>query len=201
VTAAEDRNMQREIHRTVHGVSRPAPPPAKPNEVPDRAQPGQRIEKPALAAHISLPAHEFVYSVKFICGARTECACECAPVQPGHYSTEVSIHNYGPKEIEVRKQFVTVVLAGAPVGREPRVKGATAEDRILLPPQSATMEDCCRIAAILFGDDPPSPIPLTIGFLEITANEPLAVTAVYTGSSPNSGGVSIVVNQIAALRR
>ena len=42
-----------------------------------------------------------------------------------------------------------------------------------------------------------SPMPITIGFLEITANGPIAVTAVYTAAGLDSAGVSIEVEQIA----
>ena len=40
----------------------------------------------------------FAYSVKFVCGEQTEDCCECAPVRPGRYSTEISIHNAGDKQ-------------------------------------------------------------------------------------------------------
>lgn len=142
-----------------------------------------------------------VYSVKFICGLQAESDCECGPVQPGKYATEINIHNYSLKEIEIRKRFVPVVLAGAPTGREPRVATARSEDKIVLPPQTATMDDCCRIAELIFQGEPPSPIPLTIGFLELTASADIAVTAVYTTSGLKSGGISISVEQIAGQRQ
>jgi hypothetical protein len=139
----------------------------------------------------------FVYSVKFICGEQPERGCECAPVQPGRYASEINIHNYGLKEIEIHKRFVPVVLAGAPAGREPRSAGARAEDRIVLPARTATMDDCCRIEELLFGGALPASMPLTIGLLEISTTGPVAVTAVYTTSGLESGSVSIEVEQIA----
>ena len=160
------------------------------------AQKKVRITVPACPAQET----DFAYSVKFVCGEQPECGCECAPVQPGRYATEINIHNYGLKEIVVRKRFIPVVLAGAPMGREPRFAGMRAEDKIVLPAQTATMDDCCRIAELLFGGDAPSPIPLTIGFLDIVANGPLAVTAVYTAGGLSGGGVSIEVEQIAGRR-
>lgn len=147
------------------------------------------------------PCAGVVYSVKFICGVQPECDCECTPVQPGKYATEINIHNYSLKEIEVRKRFVPLVLAGAPTGREPRVATVRAEDKIVLPAQTATMDDCCRIAELIFGGEPPSPIPLTIGILELTASADIAVTAVYTTSGLKSGGVSIAVEQIAGQKK
>jgi hypothetical protein len=150
---------------------------------------------------ITVPPCAFVYSVKFICGVQPECECECSPVQPGNYSTEINIHNYSLKDVRIQKRFIPVVLAGAPAGREPRIAKVRAEDKIVLPPQSATMDDCCRIAELLFGGEPPSPIPLTIGFLELTTSAEVAVTAVYTTSGLKSGGVSIAVEQISRQRQ
>ncbi|HEX8603747.1 MAG TPA: hypothetical protein VF774_13965, partial [Pseudoduganella sp.] len=116
------------------------------------------------------------YSVKFVCGTQPE-ACGCSPVQPGRYATQVSIHNYGQAAVTVRKRFIPVVLAGAPVGREPRFGTSRAEDSIELPPHTATMDDCCRITGLLFG----APVDaLTIGLMEITATADVAVTAIYT---------------------
>jgi hypothetical protein len=138
----------------------------------------------------------YSYSVKFVCGLQPECPCECTSVRPGIYATEINIHNYQEVQVEVEKRFVPVVFAGAASGREPRVARPRAIDRIKLPPHSATMDDCCRIAEVLFGGTPPSPIPLTIGFLEITSTEELSVTAVYTASNLTSGMVDIDVQQI-----
>ena len=149
---------------------------------------------------ITVPACGFVYSVKFVCGVQTDCSCDCAPVQPGKYATEINIHNYSLKPIRIQKRFIPVVLAGAPAGREPRFAGVRAEDKIALPPQTATMDDCCRIAELLFGGPATSPMPLTIGLLEITASAEIAVTAVYTTSGLQSGGVSIAVEQISGRR-
>jgi hypothetical protein len=147
---------------------------------------------------ITVPACAFVYSVKFVCGEQAECGCECTPVRPGRYATEINLHNYGLKEIEVIKRFIPVVLGGAPAGREPNVAKVRAEDKIVLPPQTATMDDCCRVSALLFGGEAPSPMPLTIGLLEITASAELAVTAVYTTSDlKDESGVSIRVEQIS----
>lgn len=151
----------------------------------------------AKRVHITVPpCASFVYSVKFVCGVQSECGCECGPVQPGKYSTEINIHNYQNKEVVVEKRFIPVVFAGAAIGREPKVAQVKARDKILLPPHSATMDDCCRIAELLFGDVPPSPMPLTIGFLEITSREELSVTAVYTSSGLTSQTVDIDVEQI-----
>ena len=146
---------------------------------------------------------EFVYSVKFVCGeqAQCECECACAPVLPGIYATEINIHNYGRRELNVLKRFIPVVFAGTVAGREPRFANVRGEDKIVLPPQTATMDDCCRIATLLYGGPPPSPMPLTIGLLEIVSTGPLAVTAVYTSGGAKAGRVSIDVEQIMERRR
>jgi hypothetical protein len=57
-----------------------------------------------------------------------------------------------------------------------------------VPSHSATMDDRCGIAELLFGGTPPSPIPITIGSLEISSTEELSVTAVYTLSNRASAG-------------
>jgi hypothetical protein len=154
----------------------------------------------AKKVQITVPPCRFVYSVKFVCGVQPEGGCECTSVQPGTYATEINIHNYSLTRVEIVKRFVPVVLASAAVGREPRVAGVRAEDKVVLPPQTATMDDCCRIAELLLGGSAPSPIPLTIGFLEITASAEIAVTAVYTASGPKSGGISLSVEQITGRR-
>jgi hypothetical protein len=116
------------------------------------------------------------YSVNFVCGTQEE-GCDCTPVRPGHYATQISIHNYSGDTVEIRKNFIPVVLAGAAVGREPKVAKARAEDAIKLPPHTATMDDCCRITELLFG----APVNgITIGVLEIVASRDVAVTAAYT---------------------
>jgi hypothetical protein len=141
-----------------------------------------------------------IYNVKFVCGSQPESRCGCAAVRPGIYATEINLYNYHDVEVVIEKRFVPVVLAGAAIGREPRVAGPRAEDKIVLPPHTATLDDCCRIAELLFGGPAPSPIPLTIGFLEITSTAELSVMAVYTVSDLASGAVSIDVEQIQDVR-
>jgi hypothetical protein len=144
---------------------------------------------------ITVPPCAFTYPVKFICGVQPECACACTPVLPGTYATEINIHNYSLKPVDIVKRFVALVLAGAPVGREPNAASPRAEDRITLPAQTATMDDCCRIAELIYGEKPASPIPLTIGILEIIATADIAVTAVYStsGTKPYCGvGIEVV---------
>lgn len=130
------------------------------------------------------PPRHVRYSVKFVCGTQHE-ACGCTSVAPGRYATQVSIHNHGQEPVSVRKRFIPVVLAGAPLGREPRFGTTRAEDAIELPPHTATMDDCCRIGERLFG----APVDaLTIGILEITATHDVSVTAIYTTST----GIDVV---------
>jgi hypothetical protein len=145
---------------------------------------------------ITIPACKFTYSVKFVCGVQQECECACTPVRPGVYATEINIHNYKCHDAVIEKWLIPTVLAGAPVGREPRVVKRRIGDRIKLPADSATMDDCCRITEMLLGAPSTSPMPLTIGFLEIVSNVELSVTAVYTASDLKSNGLSIDVQNI-----
>ncbi len=148
---------------------------------------------------ITVPPCAFVYSVKFICGSQPSCPCECASVQPGAYATEINIHNYTAKNVQILKRIIPVVMAGAPVGRSPLVAPARAEEKLTLGPQTATMEDCCHLNESLLGGPASSPAPLTIGLLELTASTEIAVTAVYTVSGAN-GGLSVKVEQIVPRR-
>jgi hypothetical protein len=146
------------------------------------------------------PPRELVYAVKFVCGEQPACGCACTSVQPGRYATEINIHNYGTKEVVIGKRFIPVVLAGAPAGQSPKSTTVQAEDKIVLPPQTATMDDCCRITELLLKGAPAAVLPITIGFLEIRASGPIAVTAVYTATGLEASGVSIDVEQIAPQR-
>lgn len=143
------------------------------------------------------PKEVFSYSVKFVCGTAAKCGCACGPVRPGVYATEINIHNIQDVEAPLRKFVTPVVLAGAAAGREPHFVGRKASDRIVLPPHTATMDDCCRMSELLFGATTDS-LALTIGFLEIISPVELSVTAVYTATDADSHAVSIDVEQINA---
>lgn len=151
---------------------------------------------------IRIPAcePEYRYSVKFLCGGGGAEDCGCVPTGPGAYATEINIHNFHAAELAVRKRFIPLVLAGAAPGRAPRSTGPMAEVSVTLPPQTATMDDCRRIAGMLFGGPPAQTQALTVGFLEIVSPAELAVTAVYTVSDPLSGRVSLDVEQIEGRR-
>src|SRR5262245_6881151 len=89
----------------------------------------------------------FLYSVRVVCGRQPEEAgCCVAGTRPGVYGTAISIHNFNTKAARLRKQVLPLVNAGSVVGREPAVADGRPTDQIELPPGSATMDDCCRIA-------------------------------------------------------
>lgn len=138
----------------------------------------------------------FLYSVKFVCGEQKGDCCGCSPVRPGHYSTEINIHNSGAKEAPVLKRAIPLVLAGAASGREPKFNVPGKPDFVRLPAHSATMDDCCRILDLLLGAPPSGPVPLTIGILEVISTVELSVTAVYTATDGRGGAPSIDVQQI-----
>lgn len=150
----------------------------------------------AKPTRITVPACKFTYGVKFVCGTQADCDCGCTSVRPGAYATEINILNSQCKEAHIVKRIIPVVFAGAAAGREPRVAHPRATDRIVLPPGTATMDDCCRIAELLYGAEPASPMALTVGFLEIVSDQELTVTAVYTASDPKGNGVSIDVQTV-----
>lgn len=150
----------------------------------------------AKPTHITVPACKYTYAVKFVCGTQTDCGCECGPVRPGNYTTEINILNSKCKEANVVKRFVPLVFAGAITGREPAIAMARATEKIVLPSGTATMDDCCRIAELLYGGVPRSAMPLTVGFLEIISDQELHVTAVYTASDLHGHGLSFDVQTV-----
>lgn len=160
------------------------------------SQPG----RPPLVIPLPTPAGQFVYSVKFLCGVQEDCPCECAPVRPGKYATEINIHNFHERDVRVRKSVIPLVFSGAAAGREPKTVGRRAADSIVIPRHAATMDDCCRIMELLLGAKPSSEQPITLGFLEIVSPVELQVSAVYTVSDLASGSTSIDVENIAPKR-
>jgi hypothetical protein len=142
------------------------------------------------------PCRVYSYSVKFVCGIQDDCRCEGGPVRPGVYATEINIYNDGDVDARVEKWLVPIVFGGAVAGREPRSVQSRARDSIVLPPKSATMDDCHRIGELLYGAQPASPMALTLGFLEIASHQPLNVVAVYTVTGVQGGPVSIEVETV-----
>ena len=96
----------------------------------------------------------------------------------------------------MRKLVLPLVIEGKPRGREPEFVRVAAQDSIVLPPNTATMDDSFRIAELVYGSPPPQPLPLTIGYLEIVSTRPLAVDAVYTVSDRERRTVGIDVERV-----
>lgn len=105
----------------------------------DQPTPGQSAEErdEALA-----PDTLYSYSAKFVCGLADPDEGE-GIVRPGVYSTEINIHNYHDVEVAVRKNVLPLVFDGKARGREPELVGVEAQDGIVLPPNTATFDDCC----------------------------------------------------------
>jgi hypothetical protein len=137
---------------------------------------------------------QYVYSAKFVCGynptnvglshdGKSEGE---PPVKFGNYATEINIawtEIYLPENATVLKHVLLLVDRGNPVGREPRVVAARSYiDRVDLTSLSGTMDDCNRIAELLWGAVP-TPFPLTIGYLILTSTHEIDVTAVYTAET------------------
>jgi hypothetical protein len=147
---------------------------------------------------ITIPKCRYHYVAKFVCGVNEVPDELCSPVRPGRYSTEINIYNGYCSEALIEKRITPVVLNSEAIGREPRFGKEMAQDRIELPPFTATMDDCCRLAELL----KQNPVgPLMIGFLEIVSTVPLTVTAVYTATGLRDDAVSIEVEQIHEIRR
>ena len=140
----------------------------------------------------------FSYSVKFVCGVQNApagvAAPPCSPVRQGAYATEINIHNFQrDKEAVIEKRAIVLVHNDAPEGREPKVVKARPFDKITLPPDSGTMDDCCNLGEKLqFAAG-----RLNIGFLEIVSTVELNVTAVYTATDLKSASISIDVESVS----
>jgi hypothetical protein len=141
---------------------------------------------------------QYVYSVKFVCGynpvnvglSSAGTTAGEPPVKFGNYATEINIvwpelyfAGDPTKTAFVSKHLIVLVENGRPVGREPNVIAARQyADSIFLTGLSGTMDDCNRIAELLWGAVP-SPFPLTIGYLVLTSTHEIDVTAVYTSQA------------------
>jgi hypothetical protein len=141
------------------------------------------------------PAKLISYSVKFVCGLQSSEKLEEGAVRPGVYATEINIHNYHDVRVAIRKHFLPLVAKDEVRGREPKYVRAQAQDAIVLPPNTATMDDSFRIAELLYGSPPPQPMPMTIGYLEIVSTLPLAIDAVYTVTDREGRSVAIEVER------
>ena len=135
----------------------------------------------------------FVYSVKFICGVQNP-STTCTPVRPGAYATEINIHNFHPPAPPsvpppvaiIQKRILLLVQNNNPVGLEPHTVTATPFATINLPPDSATMDNCCNLGPNF------APNTLNIGFLELVSDVQVNVTAVYTATPlPSATGAAV----------
>jgi hypothetical protein len=144
--------------------------------------PGVVIAQPGRDPVVVGPgAHQlFRYSVNFLCGTQKKNDKDCLPVMPGTYATAISLHNLSEQHALVFKRVIPIALKGKVQGREPEVARVAAVDRVILPPHTATMDDCCRLQELLLGEEGDSNTPLTMGVLEIISTVDLAVTAIYS---------------------
>jgi hypothetical protein len=142
------------------------------------------------------PSKLLTYSVKFVCGVQESQEPAETVVRTGIYATEINIHNYHDDPVRIRKYVLPLVLKDKVIGREPELTGILARDQIILPPNTATMDDCFRIGQLLYGTPPPQPMPLTVGFLELVATAPLAVDVVYTATDLSGRTLTMDVQRV-----
>ncbi|HEV7666902.1 MAG TPA: hypothetical protein VGS22_00135 [Thermoanaerobaculia bacterium] len=133
---------------------------------------------------------QYTYAVKFVCGYNgTNIGVTDSgpagepPVKLGNYATEVNLVwpeiYLTDQQAHVEKHVILLVDRGKVVGREPSVVTPSAYDTITLPSLGATMDDCNRLAFLLWGTVP-TPFPITIGYLVLQSTHEIDVTAVYT---------------------
>lgn len=148
-----------------------------------------------IGSQAAVAKEQYAYSVKFVCGYNdanigTTSDGRSAgepPVKFGNYATEINIVwpelYLGGQTAFISKHVVVLVDRGRPVGREPNQSPARQyADRIELAAMSGTMDDCNRIAELIWGAVP-TPYPLTIGFLVLASTHEIDVTAVYTSQA------------------
>ncbi len=142
--------------------------------------------------------YKYSYSAKCVCGMPNSGELTYTAVVPGIHATEINIFNDNEKRAVIRKQFVTLVEKGEAVGRERKVSETKVKEKpLVLPANGATMDDCFRIAELVYGWVPGdlSTMPLTIGFLKIMSTEELTVDAVYTSTDRDKRNISIDVER------
>jgi hypothetical protein len=137
-------------------------------------------------------AQRYSFAVKFVCGYNPDNIGQSLngnregepTVKFGNYATDINIFNQDYfSQADIRKSVILLVKKGYPEGREPKVEKAIAFDGITLQSMQATMDDCNRIAELIYGGAVPTPMPLFIGFLILESNIDLSVTAVYTAET------------------
>jgi hypothetical protein len=154
------------------------------------------VQVAAQQVTVTIAPCEYIYSVQVVCGFQSE-DDRCVTVLPGRYATAVTLHNIGCERAKVRKSFIPVMVEREAFGREPEFAKPRAEDEIVLPPGTATMDDCCRINELLFGD--PGANQQVFGVLEIRSDVELVVEAAYTAGF-REGVSSIDVHRVPPKR-
>lgn len=140
---------------------------------------------------ITVPACRYHFTVEMLCGIqRPTDERECTTVVPGRYATAVTIYNPGPCPAVIEKRFAPLLLNGEPVGREPRTVPARPFAKIELRPGEATMDDCCALdEAVRLDHGAP-----TLGVLDLVADHPVTVTAVYTATGAKKSDAAACVH-------
>ncbi len=142
---------------------------------------------------VTVPPCRYHHSVEFLCRTEKQDADgkeKCLTVEPGHYSTVVTIYNPLSCPVVIEKRFAPLVRNGEPEGREPRKVPAKPFAKIVLQPGEATMDDCCAIAEAV-GNDP----RLLVGVLDIVASHPLDVTVTHTVTGSREAGASGITSR------
>lgn len=149
----------------------------------------------AKPVRVTVPQCRQHYAVQVICGVPgdgrdTDDRKRCTTVEPGHYSTVVSIYNPSTCPVSVEKRFAPLVLGREAIGREPRTVPAKPFARIVLEPGEATMDDCCALEEAVGAVDG------LIGVLDLVASAELDVTVTHTVSGKGDGAPSITSREV-----
>jgi hypothetical protein len=137
----------------------------------------------AKPVRVTVPACRLHHVVQVLCGEqrREDHERGCTTVEPGHYSTLVTIYNPGTCPVVVEKRLAPLVVDGKVVGREPDTSPAKPFARLLLGPGEATMDDCCALQEAV------GKVDGLVGVLDVVTTARVDVTVTHTVSGRGEG--------------
>ncbi|HYN29736.1 MAG TPA: hypothetical protein VES95_07695 [Dermatophilaceae bacterium] len=137
----------------------------------------------AKPVRVTVPACRLHHVVQVLCGdqRREDHDRGCTTVEPGHYSTLVTIYNPTTCPVVVEKRLAPLVVDGKVIGREPETVPAKPFARIVLGPGEATLDDCCAL------EEAVGKVDGLVGVLDVVTTGRVDVTVTHTVSGRGEG--------------
>lgn len=151
------------------------------------------------------------YAAKFVCGYQqpvqpgTVFSGETT-VKPGNYATVINIHNPNYRQVPIKKKFIVEMVGSQSLAMEPQQTEPRNVVTMTLNADMVTMDDCNNLWKYSFpAAQPPTPMPVFIGYLVVLSPLDLDVDVAYTANAPGSlqvapTGVSIDVERVTGKR-